>query len=244
MAKAAPKIIFSDFDGTLTLGESLTPQIFEVLNLVERLGAELVIVTGRSLSWAHFLLTHFPLNAVISEGGGMMTLKRGFEMVDVPMISADQERTLEQIAEELPRCFLNVHLTADSFGRRADRAIDLHLLGDAKVRRGVEEYLAREGASFSSSSVHLNFWVGEFSKATTSLEYLQCHHPLVGVEQCLFFGDGLNDQSMFAAFPHSVGVSNIAPIVARLSPPPKVVLKGESQAGPLGVVHYLKQLLS
>ncbi len=244
MSYPTPKIIFSDFDGTLTQGEALSKNFFDVLELVAKLSAELVIVTGRSVSWAHFLLTHFPLKTVISEGGGVISRKHQHDIVDHSMATTAQEKSIARIAHELPLCFLDMNLTADSFGRRTDRAIDLSKVSDVKIRAQVEEYLQKEGASFSSSSVHLNFWMGDFTKASTALEYLKRYHTGISKEQCLFFGDGLNDQSMFTEFPHSVGVSNIALVLNKLSPAPAVVLKGEACAGVLGVVHYLKSLLA
>ena len=56
------KVIFSDFDGTLTVASGkLGASFFELLELIEQNQAELVVVSGRSLSWGHFLLTHFPI---------------------------------------------------------------------------------------------------------------------------------------------------------------------------------------
>ena len=65
-------IFFSDFDGTLTLDGHLTREFFDVVDFIKKHGHELVIVSGRSLSWGHFFLTHFPFNACIMEGGGVI----------------------------------------------------------------------------------------------------------------------------------------------------------------------------
>ena len=63
--KTFPKIVFSDFDGTLTeQGDSL---VFFMPETIKKNGSKLVIVTGRPLSWAHFLLTHFEFDCVITE---------------------------------------------------------------------------------------------------------------------------------------------------------------------------------
>ena len=55
------KIVFSDFDGTLTNEKMLGSQIFDILDLTAKNNCELVVVSGRSVSWGHFLLTHFQL---------------------------------------------------------------------------------------------------------------------------------------------------------------------------------------
>ena len=51
-----PSIVFSDFDGTLTDHTEFSPAFFEILSLLKEQNTPLVIVTGRSLSWAHFLI--------------------------------------------------------------------------------------------------------------------------------------------------------------------------------------------
>ena len=68
------RLVFSDLDGTLTHGVELGPVFFNVVSLLESKDIPLVIVTGRSKSWAHFLLTHVPyLKHIISEGGGNLS---------------------------------------------------------------------------------------------------------------------------------------------------------------------------
>ena len=71
MSYLKPKIVFSDFDGTLTYGSRLLSAFFQILELLEKNNIPLVIITGRSLSWGQFLISHFPyLKHVITEGGG------------------------------------------------------------------------------------------------------------------------------------------------------------------------------
>jgi len=240
------KIFFSDFDGTLTFGESLSPVFFDVLSEAKKHQGEFVIVTGRSLSWAHFLLTHFDLNYCITEGGGMISVKKSHALEDICLISPEEEKKLLAIVEKLKKYFPNLPLTTDSFGRRTDRAIDLfHLTGnkektDLKIK--VEEFLDSEGAGHSTSSVHLNFWVGNLSKARASEEFMKRFFPSLKKKDCLFFGDGLNDQSMFAEFPYSVGVANVNQVLDRLNPKPSVILQGKALEGPSGVLHYLKEI--
>ena len=82
-------IFYSDFDGTLTKeGRELTREFFDILDLIAKYNHELVIVSGRSLSWGHFFLTHFPLRACIMEGGGVVLyLDDNGEIVEKPLVS-------------------------------------------------------------------------------------------------------------------------------------------------------------
>jgi hydroxymethylpyrimidine pyrophosphatase-like HAD family hydrolase len=46
-----------------------------------------------------------------------------------------------------------------------------------------------------------------------------------------YVGDSTNDQKMFAAFAHSIGVANIARFVPQLAQLPRYVTPGERGAG-------------
>ena len=71
-ALPTPEIVFSDFDGTLTEHTEFSSKFLDILSLLAAQQIPLIIVTGRSLSWAHFLLTHFKqITHVIAEGGGV-----------------------------------------------------------------------------------------------------------------------------------------------------------------------------
>lgn len=239
-----PKIIFSDFDGTLTDGVKFTSDFLKVIELLESHNVPMVIVTGRSKSWAHFFLTHFPsLKVVISEGGGVIS-RAGADTIinDEAMVEADVLNQLEHFCHKLKTRFPNLQLTADSFGRQCDRAIDLiDLKKMPSLQREVEEFMKQEKVNFSVSSVHLNFWCGDISKFKAVEHYL--HTEGVSEKDCLYFGDAPNDQSMFKHFTQSVGVSNIEDVLDQLTHKPKIVLKGLENRGPVGVLSYLTILL-
>ena len=70
-----PKLVLSDFDGTLTKDGLLSAEFFKVLDLLEEYSIPFVIVSGRSMAWGHFLLTHTNLRSAIMEGGGVVITK-------------------------------------------------------------------------------------------------------------------------------------------------------------------------
>ena len=55
----------------------------------------------------------------------------------------------------------------------------------------------------------------------------------------MYYGDALNDETMFKHFPHSVGVSNINDVLDKLEFKPSVVLEGKDNEGPYGVFNHL-----
>ena len=245
-----PKLVFSDFDGTLTHGQALRPVFFEILDLLKENKIELVIVTGRSKSWAHFLLSHFPtLNYAITEGGGVLTTadSKGHKhnLEDSLYVDEIHVRRLEAMTEKLFDEFPDVQLSADSFGRQTDRAIELEWLNEHPKRStDVVHFLKKENINYSTSNVHLNFWCGEISKANAIQQFLKEHKNGITLAECVFFGDSLNDESVFKELPHTVGVSNISEVEAQLVFKPTTILLGKENEGPYGVLHYLKEVLA
>lgn len=236
-----PKIVFSDFDGTLTHHEKLGPIFFDLLNLLNTHKIPLVIVTGRSLSWGHFLLTHFPLQDVIVEGGGARVY-RNDKLIDEELYVEESEvNRLAQFCEILKVDSPHLKLSADSFGRKTDRAIELWDLQDGVFFHHVEDLLRERGVNFSTSNVHLNFWCGEISKYQAVTNFLKAKN--ISSDDAIFFGDSLNDQSMFKSFKNSVGVANIEKVMDQLEYRPTIILKGIENEGPYGVYRYLKSLL-
>lgn len=236
-----PKIVFSDFDGTLTWHEQLGPVFFDLLQLLKSKNIPLVIVTGRSLSWGHFLLTHFEqLEDVIVEGGGSIVSRRGKIISENCLVSEFDLNRLKHFADQIPSRY-GFPLSADSFGRKTDRAIELYDL-KANSEKGEELKLSlkKENINFSTSNVHLNFWAGEISKWKAVEVFLQ--NKKIDQSQCVYFGDSLNDQSMFKVFDHSVGVSNIKDVLDRMEHRPRVILEGDDNVGPYGVLRYLKSI--
>ena len=235
-------IFFSDFDGTLTLNGELTRDFFEIIDFIKKQNNELIIVSGRSLSWGHFFLTHCPLQACIMEGGGVILYKNSNgEILQKPLILQDEIETLEKFTLNLQHHFPNIPLSADSFGRLTDRAIEFHLMDQEWVKKSMD-FMDQHKIRYSKSNVHINFWVGEISKYLGVKHFLHHFRPDLKQHDCWFFGDAPNDQSMFELFHNSVGVSNIEHCLDKLIHKPRIILKGEENIGPKGVLNYIRQL--
>jgi hydroxymethylpyrimidine pyrophosphatase-like HAD family hydrolase len=235
------KIIYSDFDGTLTAGHRMSPLFFQILDLCEKHKLPFVIVTGRSLSWAHFFMTHFDLPCVVAEGGGIWVERNGNQFFEKLLVNQSDVEKLEAICVKMKKIFPSINLSLDSFGRRTDRAIELYDLKDPKLMQEVSVFLSSEGATHSTSNVHLNFWVGDINKSKAITKYNDSRY--FKKDELIFFGDSLNDESVFKDFPHTVGVSNISKVLNRLQYKPKTILMGEENDGPKGVLSYLNNHL-
>lgn len=236
-------IYFSDFDGTLTKeGRELTREFFDILDVIKNQKNELVIVSGRSLSWGHFFLTHFPLSACIMEGGGVILyVDENGEIVQEPLVPQSELDRLATFTTNLKHHFPNIPMSADSFGRLSDRAIEFHLM-EPELIKEVEDFMSLHKINYSKSNVHINFWAGEISKYLGVKKFMKKFRPDLTEEQCWFFGDAPNDQSMFESFYNSVGVSNIHHCLNHLTFKPRIILEGPENAGPKGVLNYIKNL--
>lgn len=241
-----PTIVFSDFDGTLTDHTEFSRVFFDILSTLTDHAIPLVIVTGRSISWAHFLLTHFQhITHVIAEGGGVHAYRedRGY-IQQMPLIDSETINRLRRITSQLTTAIPAITLSADSLGRLTDRAIELEdLEADPQLMSQVTTLLDAEGANYSTSNVHLNFWCGDIDKYSAMQYFLEKYHPTTSLEDCIFFGDSLNDQSVFQHMQHTIGVANIAQVAERLTHKPKVILTGANQSGPQGVAYVIDTLL-
>jgi HAD superfamily hydrolase (TIGR01484 family) len=235
-------IFFSDFDGTITIDGELTRDFFEIIEYVAKAGHELVIVSGRSISWGHFLLTHFPFSACIMEGGGVIIYRNAQgEIAQEPLVSDEELKLLENFTTLLSHHYPHVPLSADSFGRLTDRAIEFHLMEEKWINE-VMDFMLKHEIKFSKSNVHINFWQGDISKYIGVRHFLENYRPNTEEKNCWFFGDAPNDESMFELFHNTVGVSNIKHCLERLKFRPQIILEGEENIGPKGVLSHIKSV--
>ncbi|MCB9062023.1 MAG: HAD family phosphatase [Halobacteriovoraceae bacterium] len=235
------KLYFSDFDGTLTHGHVLKSLFFDILNEIHSKKAELIIVSGRSVSWGHFFISHLPMPFAIMEGGGVIVKKNKHGLLEEEfLVSKENLNKLENIATEVISNFPMLSLSVDSAGRKTDRAIELRSLEDETIMREVKSLFDEKGVHYSQSNVHLNFWYGEISKYETVKYLVEKYFPAVDLDETVFFGDSLNDESMFKHLKHTVGVSNISNIISKLKYRPHTILEGPINEGPYGVLNFLR----
>ena len=238
-----PKIVFSDFDGTLTDGDLLSRTFFDVLDLIDKNNSKLIIVTGRPLSWGHFFMTHSTLPICITEGGGMLSKKNdseGFE--DICLVNDAIINSFKQFLDIFKKTFPNMSFSNDSKSRVTDRAIELSAINENGIKEKLLSFLKDHEINYSCSNVHLNFWKGNISKDRAVKFCLENFFPSIKQNDCIYFGDSLNDESMFKYFTHTVGVSNIKNVLDNLGYRPSQILEGNELAEIKGVFSVLSDL--
>ena len=84
------------------------------------------------------------------------------------------------------------------------------------------------------SSIHVNGWFGDYDKLTmTRRLFRDCWQLDLNAvrDGSVFVGDSPNDAPMFAFFPHSVGVANVAALAAPMSALPAYITEAGGWRG-------------
>ncbi len=208
------KVLFTDVDDTLTWGGELPAETYSALHQLREAGIVVVPVTGGCAGWCDCLIKTWPIKTIIGENGALFLEKDDAGIVHTHYLK-DESRIegdlvhLKRIGETLQQKFPLIGYTQDQPFRLTDIAFDIGQTVSVpnEIARVATEWLVLKGLQARQSSIHINVWVGDHSKATGALEWLGRgdYDP----SDCLFVGDSPNDESMFEKFPNSVGVANV-----------------------------------
>jgi hypothetical protein len=168
---------------------------------------------------------------------------RSFQRTDAER-ALDRQR-LEQIFAEIVARYPEVRLSADQPYRVSDIAVDfcedVPRLDDAAIT-GIVRMFEAGGATAKVSSIHINAWIGDFSKLEMSLRLLADRFAAGpdALQRTVYVGDSPNDEPMFAHFPLSIGVSNLRPFAKSLASPPRWIT---AEPGGLGFAEVVRRIL-
>lgn len=240
-----PQILFTDIDDTLTLNGSLPVDAFVTLDALRRSGVMVVPVTGGSAGWCDCILRTWPVSAIIGENGALTMdfdkqghLRQTF-VLD-PVVRRNNLDRLREIIEKVQAEIPEAGLTLDSPYRLTDIAFDIgqeQKLPEEKIA-GIAAICRSLGANARASSIHINVWMGTYTKASAAADLLK--KTGVTLEQATFVGDSPNDESMFEMLPITVGVANIASFLPDLQYQPSYITLG---AGGLGFAELGRSIL-
>jgi hydroxymethylpyrimidine pyrophosphatase-like HAD family hydrolase len=232
-----------DIDDTFSTEGLLTAEAYSALWALKRAGFFLVPITGRPAGWCDHFARFWPVDAIVGENGAFtFFMKDGVRRrLDTPGGDPKRSERIAALRTTLLREFPSAKFASDQLYRENDLAIDfcedVPAWSRAEVDRLVE-VCHREGAHAKVSSIHVNAWYGEFDKKKGFQAWLDAGAPGLGrdfpahfgvekprtgipkVEDWIFAGDSPNDEPMFAYFPKSVGVANLANFIDRLKTPP------------------------
>ena len=241
--------VLTDIDDTLTSEGEITPEALAGLHQLRSAGLPVFAITGRPAGWSEAFALAWPVNAIVAENGAV-ALSRGSDgqLVKRYLQSADTRRAnlthLQNVAQAILQALPHARLATDSPGRETDIAIDhseFAHLSPADIER-VVTLMLKGGLKATVSSIHINGWIGEHDKLAGARWIVKAHLDRdidTELDRWAYVGDSTNDARMFAHFPHSIGVANVARFVSQLNHLPRYVTPSERGAGFAEVVHAL-----
>jgi hypothetical protein len=237
------RFVLTDIDDTLTCDGLLPAASFAAMERLRDAGVTVIPITGRPAGWCDHIARMWPVAAVVGENGAFYyRYDRAARRMERRYFKPEAERAADRrrleelkarILAEVPGCAVS----ADQAFREADLAIDFCEDVPRLPAEAVERIVAcfeRAGARAKVSSIHVNGWFGDYDKLTMTRRLFQeCWGADLDAvrSECVFAGDSPNDQPMFAFFPHSVGVANVAAFASQMSRLPAYVTAREGGHG-------------
>ncbi len=215
------RFVLCDMDDTLTFEGKLPAKAYSALEELKSNGIQVIVVTGRPAGWCDLIARLWPVSAVVGENGAFYfaydqnnrTMVRKYQRDDE---QREQDRIkLYRHLSDLQEAHPQITLSADQPYRISDIAIDfcedVPAWSDEEVQN-ISQELANKGVTVKISSIHINAWMGNFSKLEMAQALLSDRMNLTEQDMltsCIYVGDSPNDEPMFAYFPYSVGVANV-----------------------------------
>jgi HAD superfamily hydrolase (TIGR01484 family) len=228
--------VFTDIDDTLTTDGAITPDALQALADLKAAGLHVIPITGRPMGWSVPFAGAWPVDAIVAENGAL-ALRAASKLYqqDAATRRANFAR-MQHVAARVLREVPGTALAQDSAGRETDIAID-HSEFTQLTPKHIEQVvqlLQSEGMNATVSSIHVNGWFGAHNKwdgARWIVRELFGRDLKAEIDRWAYVGDSTNDQLMFEAFAHSVGVANIRRFEAQLTHKPRYITAGERGAG-------------
>lgn len=249
------QVVLTDIDDTLTTDGLLSATAYAGLERLQGAGIAVIPVTGRPAGWCDLIARCWPVDGVVGENGALYFRYRRRERRMLRRYArsaaerADDRERLQRVRDAVLASVPEARVAADQPFREADLAIDfaedVPELPERALARIVGIFHAH-GAVAKISSIHVNGWFGDHDKLTMTARLLREQFALnidhaEDNARVLFVGDSPNDEPMFAAFRHAVGVANFSRYAHRVDHRPRWLTAG---AGGLGFAELVEALLS
>ena len=240
--------ICCDIDDTLTEHGKLVPGVLQWMHDAQQRGLRVIPITGRPAGWVDHIARAWPVDGVVGENGGLWFwadaagMHRRFAQDQATRLS--NQRALSALASSILEAVPGTALASDQPYRELDLAIDfcedVPALGREAIDAIVREF-EQAGATCKVSSIHVNGWFGSFDKLSGIARF---HEDAFGSaldpSRWVFFGDSANDEPLFSAFPHSIGVANVRAFLDRMVAHPTFITDGRGGHGfNEGMAHVL-----
>ena len=243
--------VFCDIDDTLSTDGHLTAAAYAALDALKTAGKLVIPITGRPAGWCDHIARMWPVDAVVGENGAFYfqydrharkLIKR---FLDDEAVRAANRARLAMVRALILEQVPGAGVASDQLYREADLAIDfcedVPRLPDADIDR-IVAIMHESGMMARVSSIHVNGWFGSYDKLGMTRTLMRERFDVeldADKADYVFIGDSPNDAPMFAYFPMSVGVANVADFSARLEASPVFVTGARSGGGFVELVTHL-----
>ena len=243
--------VFCDIDDTLTTDGHLTAAAYAALDALKTAGKLVIPITGRPAGWCDHIARMWPVDAVVGENGAFYfqydrharKLIKRFR--DDEAVRAANRARLATVRALILKQVPGAGVASDQLYREADLAIDfcedVPRLPDADIDR-IVAIMHESGMTARVSSIHVNGWFGRYDKLDMTRTLMRERFNVeldADKADYVFIGDSPNDAPMFAYFPMSVGVANVADFSVRLEAAPVFVTGARSGGGFVELVTHL-----
>jgi HAD superfamily hydrolase (TIGR01484 family) len=240
--RAAITGVLTDIDDTLTTQGALTPAVLTALDGLRNAGLRLIAVTGRPTYWALPLLKLCRFDGLVAENGASAFWRdqagreQSLFYADPATRAAHREK-LNAFSLVVREHFPDIQVADDAPMRIGDLAFDI---GENRPRLlqvevdALLQFMQDHGFFATASSIHAHASLAPFSKQVMTQRMLEQAFDVddrSARASLVFVGDSGNDASMFAHYPHSVGVANISHHLASMPCAPAWIASAECGAG-------------
>jgi HAD superfamily hydrolase (TIGR01484 family) len=239
-ARGVRAVLF-DIDDTITEKGLLLEASYRSLWRLREAGLSVIPVTGRPAGWCDLIARQWPVDGVVGENGAFAFHMKDDRLERLFHPAAPSPETvrsrLAELGKEACAAFPGLRLAKDQAYRLFDVALDFAEeapdLG-LPIASRVRDFCEAAGARAKVSSIHVNAWFGAYDKLSMAELFLSSVLGIASGEldgSVLYFGDSPNDEPMFARFPLSCGVANVAAFLDRMEHAPSFVTRASHGHG-------------
>ncbi|RUA01921.1 MAG: HAD family hydrolase [Deltaproteobacteria bacterium] len=237
------QFVLTDIDDTLTIDGRLPAIALTALERLAAAGITVIPITGRPAGWCDHIARMWPVEAVVGENGAFYfrydanRKKMVRSYWHPPARRAEDRKKLDVLKKTIPEQVPGCQVSADQAYRETDLAIDFSEDVDPLTGPAIDQIVDlfhQAGAQAKVSSIHVNGWFGEYNKLAMTRRLFKEHFQVPPDRisaSAIYVGDSPNDEPMFAAFSHGVGVANICHFADRMTHRPAWITKNRGGYG-------------
>ncbi|MDD4082124.1 MAG: HAD-IIB family hydrolase [Sphaerochaetaceae bacterium] len=239
------KYVLCDVDDTLTYSGKLPSSTYEALWKLKKEGLAIILITGGATGFGETFVRMWPVDAVISESGAIVSYEEGcLKRILHPNAIYNTDAKMVNFKNRILKEVEGSRIAKDQYMRLFDVAFDYaqeEPVLDKSIINKIISICDEEKIQCAQSSIHINTWLGHYSKLEMTRSFLESHYKWTDkMEEVLYFGDAPNDNPMFSYFDHCVKVNTKTDYGNLIKPLPEFTTK---EFGGFGFAEAVTEIL-